>query len=523
MFGLGKTTRLRYVAVGLLALAGSITLASCSARQTQAPDEGSLSINGLNVMLISIDTLRADHVGWNGYPRDSTPVLDRLATESVVFKNVFAPAPWTLPSHAGMLTGVHPFHLGIRDNHAGLPDDAPRVADLFRNAGYQTAAFVDSTPRGNVGGERGFAKGFAEYSHAPFNPDSVFKYDMAATTDSALSWIDHRSKASPFFVFLHTYSVHSAPATLGRKSAFTLPYETPEPFRFAFTKEEDLAALSELPVGGTGTKYLMNLNSKMSSGQLPRREITPEQVAALVGLYDAGVRYVDHNIGRLLDGLKERGLYDRTVIVVTSDHGEEFFEYGGFLHTKVRAILLRVPLLFHIPNALQGVVRRDQVQLLDLAPTFAKLLGQEVDPRYTGAPLPFEGPERGDARPLFAFCQYHAHDEEKYAVTEGGWKLVLRRPNDEVPFETKIFDLASDPMEIDPLDTEEPAYRETAARLETVFEREFSAGPRFAEVSSPELDAKTLAHLEALGYVDDPSPASAGPEPGEPGDSAQDF
>jgi len=459
---------------------------------------------GPSFVLLSIDTLRADHLGAYGYARDTSPRIDAFAARSVRYANAWAPAPWTLPSHAALLTGRHPIEIGIADLRSAIPDAVATLAESLRGAGYATAAFVDSRPRGFLGGERGFARGFESYVHEPDRGRAAFRDDMAATVDAALDWLDRREAARPFFLFLHTKSVHAKrvhrwaldPSAVAETDA---PYEKPPPWRgrflpagrtrFAWTDPEDPAI--------SGARYLDQLNRRLASGAVAREDLEAGRIEELRDLYDAGIAYVDAHFQRLLDGLAERGLADGTVVVLTSDHGESFLEGRLLLHVELRPETLRVPLIVHDPQGPRGVVVEAEVGLVDVAPTLLSKAGLTLPPDLSGRPLPTED---GGPAPSAPSLSYYRLEEgyfyEGWALREGPWKLLLRRFGDAPELRAELFDLRADPEERSPVEGEPERLRAMRERLEA----RRAAGSRVAS-RSIELDRDAREDLRALGYV----------------------
>jgi arylsulfatase A-like enzyme len=456
-----------------------------------------------NFLLISIDTLRADHLGAYGYARDTSPHIDRFAARSRRYENATAPTPWTLPSHAALLTGRHPLDLGIADLSSALPEGVATLAEWLRGAGYATAAFVDSRPRGFVGAERGFARGFDVYEHEPRSAGGAFRDDAAATVDAALAWLDGRDPSRPFLLFLHTKSVHAKraqrwvldPAAIAESDA---PYDKPEPWRSRF-----------LPGGRTrfawhdpaepevsGARYLERLNERLASGALAPADVGAERVAELVALYDAGIGYVDHHVGRLLEGLEERGLEQSTVVVLTSDHGESFLEHRLLLHLELRPETLHVPLIVHDPQDGDGAVIEAPVGLVDVAPTLAARAGLALPPGLAGTPLPAGDVPASHREPELAY--YHLRDGylyEGWSLDDGGWKLRVERFGRGAPSQVALFDVRGDPHERAPR-SEPGRLRAMQAALET----RRASGAR-APARSIELEAETREELRALGYA----------------------
>jgi arylsulfatase len=455
-------------------------------------------------VVVSVDTLRADHLGAYGYARDTSPQIDRFAARSRRYANAFAPTPWTLPSHAALLTGRHPLDLGIRDLRSALPDGVTTLAEWLRGAGYETAAFVDSRPRGFVGAERGFARGFDLYEHEPRRQGGAFRDDAAATVDAALAWLDHRDPARPFLLFLHTKSVHAKraqrwaldPTALAESDA---PYDKPEPWRSRF-----------LPGGRTrfawhdpaepeisGPRYLERLNEGLASGALAPSDVGPERVAELVALYDAGIAYVDHHFGRLLAGLEARGLDRSTVVVLTSDHGESFLDHRLLLHVELRPETLRVPLIVHDPQDRAGSVVEAAVGLVDIAPTLAARAGLPLPQGLSGTPLPGGNGPAGPRAPELAYYRLaDGYLYEGWSLDDGAWKLRLERFGAEAEPQATLFDLRRDPAERAPRADEAERLR----AMRTALEERRAAGVG-APARSIELGAETREELRALGYA----------------------
>jgi arylsulfatase len=455
-------------------------------------------------VVVSVDTLRADHLGAYGYARDTSPHIDRFAARSRRYANAFAPTPWTLPSHAALLTGRHPLDLGIADLRSALPDGVPTLAEWLRGAGYATAAFVDSRPRGFVGAERGFARGFDVYEHEPRIPGGAFRDDAAATVDAALAWLDGRDPARPFFLFLHTKSVHAKraqrwaldPSAIAESDA---PYDKPEPWRSRFLPGGRIRFAWHEPADPeiSGPRYLERLNERLASGALSPSDVGAERVAELVALYDAGIAYVDHHFGRLLDGLEARGLERSTVVVLTSDHGESFLEDRLLLHVELRPETLRVPLIVHDPQDAAGAVIEAAVGLVDVAPTLAARAGLSLPEGLAGAPLPGGNRPARPRAPELAY--YHLTDDylyEGWSLDDGAWKLRVERFGAGAEPRAALFERRSDPVERIPRTDEPERLRAMRAALEE--RRAAGAG---APTRSIELGAETREELRALGYA----------------------
>lgn len=452
------------------------------------------STGPVNILLLSVDTLRADHLGCYGYPRRTSPVLDRLARESLLYEDCLAPAPWTLPSHVAMLSGRHPIAAGITGAASSIPAKLPMLAEHFAAAGYETVAFVDSKPKGFVGGERDFSRGFSVYQHAPFSRRQAYTFDMRATVDTALDWLGDRDPTRPFFLFLHTKSVLANPGNRGHRDPRRFPYDKPEPWATCFLDEEGRGYRWVDEKGRKGLEYLRGFNDQIAAGTYSPDDFTGRRLEALGSLYDAGILYLDHHFGRLLEELERRGLDRNTVLLITSDHGESFLEHQFLLHKEVHRQVLHVPLILRLPQARGGHRLNQPVTLTDVAPTLLELAGLEPEPGFHGRPLPAD-PEAPLAGPRFASFRWGPGSiYEGYSLEEGRWTLLRHRYGPAGQFRVELYDNAADPGQFIPVN-DQPTI---AGILLQQLERRLGQEVRGEEIS---LDHETREHLRALGYL----------------------
>jgi len=331
-----------------------------------------------NIVVIVVDTLRADHLSSYGYDRPTSENIDKLAREGVLFENAYSTAPYTLPSHASMLTGLYSFSHQAYDNP--LDDKYPTIGETLQDLGYRSAAFSANVSTFNR--SNGFERGFIHFEdHYRSIGDMIrntvygrfFEYyvlyklvgyqdelgRMSATdiNNSALRWINSQ-KDGPFFIFINYYDVHS-------------PYIPPNPFRNKF------ASIVKDP-GGLISSYWSTENLYV--------ELTPDQLQSEVNAYDGDIAYVDNSIGQLLANLKKQGLLENTLVVVTSDHGESFGEHGlrGHANALYRE-LIHVPLIIWWPGHLPiGEHISKPVSLVSIPPTLMTLIGKgdQIDYPY---------------------------------------------------------------------------------------------------------------------------------------------
>ena len=386
----------------------------------------------LNLMIIGVDTLRPDHLGCYGYGRDTSPNIDNLAGRSVLFENVVSQAPWTLPSFATMLTSLYPTQHGAGDIHsqaAGsygtqMNTSFPPLAMMLLKQGYSTGAVINAPA---LAPELGVDRGFESYSATP-------RWDQRTadkTTEDALSWIDE-NRDGPFFVFVHYFDPH-------------LDYEPPAPYDTLY----DPGYTGRLGRSFTREDY-GRIESILTEENDPHARAEWDHIRAL---YDGEIRFTDEAVGALLDGLEERGLADNTLIVLMSDHGEEFFDHGGFEHGHtLYNELIRVPLIFSLPGRLPEAMRiGTQVRILDIMPTVLEILGIRPWTHLEGSSLvPLmtgEGEYASGGASLlpasFAYSECMLRGTEKKGLTAYPWKYVY----DTITGEKMIFNLADDPGE----------------------------------------------------------------------------
>jgi arylsulfatase A-like enzyme len=474
------------------------------------------------VIVISIDTLRPERLGVYGNDPSVSPSIDALARESVVFDQALSTAPWTLPSHMSMMTGLDPLAHGVRTTDDALAASVPTLAESLHAQGFATAGFTDG---GLVSSAYGFDRGFDVYHE----PDSVrARRGFGHTVPRATSWLDENAQRD-VFLFLHSYDVH-APYTVGDR-------EILREFRARPTPE---SALDHMLF------YARFLYMQRVAGVARYRRLTE-----LLNDYDAGIHEADRAIGSLLDHLRRTKQYDDALIVVLSDHGESFFDHdlynghGLFLTDDE----IRIPCIVKLPHA-EGGGRRiaELVDLLDLYPTVLDVAGVEERPVLQGeswldvvrgmprrrtssfaeshnaescsvttpshkyiAPsrcLPLtiatrhlgpETPQRLDgARPGTEYVL--GANQVRLIYSEGSGPLGLR---DRIPVGARLFDRHKDPRERDNLAQVDGERREQMeSRLETVWAastalREARRDARGEAAASPEHHE----HLRALGYV----------------------
>jgi arylsulfatase A-like enzyme len=434
----------------LVAIAAFIA-AGCSpqgAGDSKRPD--------INVILISIDTLRADHLGCYGYEKETSPNLDAFSREALIFSQAIAQAPSTLHSHASILSSLLPHH--HRASWAAktrLPEAVTSLPEVLRDAGYQTAAF---TGGGQMDRVFGLDQGFDLYQQ----PGSE---RFNGTVARSIEWLQ-QERTQPFFLFLHTYEPHH-------------PYAPPP---------EDLALFEEEYTGTLPDDISVDLLRRINRNEI---EIDDQDLAHIVAAYDGEIRSMDAGFGHLIEFLRDQSLYVDTLIVFTSDHGEEFGEHGkiGWHSHSLYDELLRVPLIVKLPgNASAGAVVEDQVRSLDIAPTILEILGLEAPASFFGSKLVNQDGKVAASTELVAISRMDRPPRRNIeSVRTPLWKL----------YRNQLFNLQVDPAEQwDAAVNQADTVRELKEKL-----AEAIAARESAEEVQVVPDDATLEELRALGYL----------------------
>ncbi len=430
-----------------------------------------------NVLVISVDTLRADHLGCYGYTRATSPRIDAIAKEGVLFEQVVAPAPWTLPSYGSFFTGCSPAmhragvntdkeHRFGRDEDGTkkelevLRSDLPTLAETLAAAGYATAGFQANS---FLRAKNGLSRGFDRYV--------FYQYRSDFGADLATKWIEgHRGR--PWFCFLHVMDVHQ-------------PYAPPPPYDTKFSK----VSFEEV------ADYPPNID------ELRAKKPDEATRKLLVDEYDGAIASVDERIGLVLDKLKQLGELDRTLVVIHSDHGEEFWEHGGYEHGHAEhEEVLHVPLVLRMPGKLpEGARIAPRVRGIDVMPTIVALLGIQPPSGIEGKSLlPLVEGKSESPRECISEATLHGAREIK-ALTSGSERLTLAG---NVP--GVLYDLAADPGETRDLrsDREERA-KEMEERLLRRHEILARAAARGGTMQLTEEEKKRIRDLGYGGAGDE--------------------
>ena len=375
------------------------------------------------LIVITLDTTRADHLSCYGYPVQTTPGLDRRAESAVLFERAYAPMAQTLPSHASLFTGQGPRQHGVTDNHRSLAPSLGTLAERLSSAGYDTAGFVASAV---LQAESGIAQGFAHFDETQFDGGNArhIERDASAVTDAALGWVSQRDDGRPPFLWVHYFDPH-------------LPYEAPDELMHALEVDPIVELLAD-------------------------SELDSDLMALYWRAYDAEIRYVDHHLERLFAGLKAAGLTDDAVVLVVGDHGEGLYEHGERGHgVNLFEELVHVPLLLWSPDGeLAGETIAEPIALTAIHDVLLQLcLGDDAE--LSSLTLWDELLHSGQPRPAPVFLE-RPHYSQKHLRERGGKDDPQRYPHGEMvgvvagqlkliidaDGREQLFDLVSDPDEL---------------------------------------------------------------------------
>ncbi len=464
------------------ALALTVLLAACGAeREASAPAPAAVASLPArpNLLLISIDSLRPDHLGAYGYARETSPNLDRFAAQAALFERSWAVSSWTLPTHLSIFSSLPPPVHGVRKGAQKINPEALLLTEVLAGAGYRSAAAVSGL---YLDRRFGYDQGWEIYDdRTAFGQGSVHEHANVSSERihrRALELLDQLQSpgpdgVAPFFLFLHYFDVH-------------YDYVPPSPFDRMFDPN-----YTGTVDGRNFARDLLKLRA------LPERDL--EHVRAL---YDGEIRWVDDWLGKLFVELERRGLDETTLVVVTSDHGEEFLDHGRFGHVQnLYDSALRTPLLVRLPGGLGGERRFAQaVGQLDLAPTLAAAAGIVAPPAWQGRDLMPLLTGRGELAP----ADLHADlfGRQRALVAPDGWKAILsRRQHQKSHRSLELYELGSDPRERQDRAESDPGQgAEMRTRIERAYRR-FQKAAVGLESGKVATDPEFERQLRALGYL----------------------
>jgi arylsulfatase A-like enzyme len=466
-------------------LTGSLLLTNCRHMRSKKP----------NVLIIVLDTARADRFSFAGYHRNTSPYIDALASDSVVFKRAYAPDFWTLPSHASLFTGLYPSQAGATSETNHLPAFNATLAAVLKKAGYETSAF---TCNPWVSKERGFTQGFDQFYEMwrPENrnwvPEQTNKTEWAAV-QMVLDWLNQRKTApNPFFLFINFNSPH-------------MPYNPPESLRANFIKSEyqphEIDRLSKIK------GMWEHLAGELKLGERDLRIMSD--------LYDGEITFADHCTGKVIGQLKKLGILDDTLVVVTSDHGENIGEHGLIDHLlSMYETTLHVPLLLRYPKHFKaGTSFDDLVSLVDIFPTVLDLCNiRKVSENLKTAGVSFANLDRQkrififaeNDRPLngiklmndrFPTFDTGTINHPIRAIRTNKHKLIWK-----IGYSKELYDLQADPGELHNIAAEHP---EICDKLHSILVRWTEQMPSTQDTPFMQgQDPESLKILRSLGYLE---------------------
>jgi arylsulfatase A-like enzyme len=449
------------VVIGVEAL-GTTSGSECASGERRETCQASAGQKPPNVILYLVDTLRPDHLGVYGAGTGASPALDDFATKATVFEQAWAQASWTRPAVASIFTGMRPRTHGVNQRDSAIPADFKTLAQRLKPLGYESAGFVTNA---NVGKLFGFGRGFARYELLS-SPESQVGYASSTKmVDRALAWLDARKEDAPFFLYLHASEPH-------------------DPYAYSGQGPEE-----------PGT---MNFMMALETGG---RVSTPAVRAELLARYAKDVALADAGFGRFVSELTSRGLFEDSLIIFLSDHGEEFGEHGWWRHGKtLYNEQLSVPLIIRWPG---GIGARQRVawpsQQIDILPTVIAAAGAEVPADLPGMVLG-EATIPGGRRDTPAIQSYlNLEGREIESVIQGTRKLLRYLEYDLPKPSVELFDLDRDPGE---LKNRAGKPGDAPAELAALFDGGNAAGGDEIAPESVVLDEEIDRRLRALGYIE---------------------
>ena len=438
-----------------------------------------------NVVLISVDTLRADHLSCYGYKRPTSPHIDQVAKEGVLFENVVAASNWTVPSHMSLFTSLYPSAHGVEDTDRRLGDAVPTLAQVLAKQGYTTAAFVTGPTMNH---RMGFNHGFKTYDDFtailmceanlfedhPANSTTVFDQPTDRTiTNLATLWLKKHGQEK-FFLFLHYWDCHT-------------DYVPPTPYDRLFDPDYK---------GKEDGRCVFQRQREIEAG------IAPADLAHLMALYDDEIAHTDDQVGQVLRLLRDTGLAEKTLLILVSDHGEAFMEHGRIMHgNSLFEEQIHVPLILRLPGVISAGRRiKDNVSQVDLMPTVLGLLGIAAPAGLQGIDL--SGACRGlggvPDRLLFSESA-HPDEPRRRAVRWGPYKLIREDGGTPLPLLLVHQGSESDAEKAGLGDKQRHQLEELLMGALTA-RPSAPEGPNRAPTRS-EIDEATFRRLKSLGYV----------------------
>ena len=475
--------RCRATCVGILCLVLAAALPAC--REPDPP----------HIVIFLVDTLRRDRIGIYGYDRPTTPQIDAFGAESVVFDRAYATSPWTLPSVVSMLTSTFPIDHRVLARGDRVAKELVPLSSRLQSLGYRTGGFSTNAYAGSLSGlDRGY--------------DRFEKMKRFVDIEAVESWLSTVPEER-VFLYLHSDQPHRpyrAPTSFSDRFG-TVSTDVRKQIRRGMAEYRRLSRV-DFETGRTlGT-------TQNGAGQQEELDALESHEDAIRILYDSGVAWADDNVGNVIELLRRRGMWENTLFLFVSDHGEEFFEHGGILHNQsLYGELVDVPMIWRLPDGPRGIRVGRPASLVDVVPTILDYLGEPCSECAGRSVLPFidEAASAGDDAPLVTSVRWNqmtyfkpfddARGNVNVSVVSGRWKGIWNIERS--TFE--LYDSVADPWEQQDLAEEEPEHAAALRRAAEAWLAERRGLEGYETVGGKEslsgLDEETLEQLRTLGYI----------------------
>jgi len=449
------------------------SLSSCDSKRAVKA-----SPKDLNILLVVIDTLGAKHLGSYNPALTHSPRIDALALKGLRFSNAFATSSWTKPTIASIFTSRMPYMHGVIGPKMKLSDKFNTIAELMSKAGFDTVGIVSHI---FVAADQGFAQGFAGY-HQVNDPKHVHNtITSELVSNQAINWLKARQatrSSRPFFMFLHYFDPH-----------------------FCYQHHPDHSLTN-----GYAGQLKPNMSMKALFGR--RSKFSPDDWTYLTGLYHEEIAYTDAQIGRVLDYFQTAGLEDKTLVVLTADHGEEFGEHRSLAHTRtLYDELIHIPLIFSLPGQIRQGVSQVPVSQLDLLPTMLSLAGiDHWEQEWQGinlTPYLLADAQVAPARDLYAEVSYvslkNRIDPHKISVRSGKYKAIFNIKT----HRWQLFDLERDPGELNNIAKQQTVVLEKMKAKLSALELAHAGLKTLKPQAGGEIEVspEEIRNLKSLGYM----------------------
>ncbi len=418
------------------------------------------------VIIVDVDTLRADHLGCYGYHRDTSPNIDAFAAQTLFFEHAFSQAPNTPPSQASILSGLYPSSHGMVYDEDRIPDEVVTLAEALLGHGLRTAGFHDG---GYLRAIFGFGQGFELYEDGRGG-------GLEVNGPRAIHWLREHADED-FLLFIHTYDTHT-------------PYAPKPPYDSMF-----MEGVPDPTPGFEPTTDLME-EIRLSKYTDTLLTLPDNDLAYAMALYDGEIRAVDTWFGEFWRVVRELGLDKRATVVFISDHGEEFQEHGSVLHEKLYATVTHIPLMIRLPGGRLARRIPEVVEALDLMPTLLELQGTSVPPAVQGSSLvPLVLGQPNDlSHVAFSESPFFGH---RRAVAFGDYHLLYTRKNDR----KELYNLRVDPLEQHDVSADDAGIATVMVDLLRGWEARVADQQPDRSVPETPLDEETIEQLRQLGYI----------------------